>query len=313
MNQGLFAENNLDCEISTAEVLDDVMTVGQKLSDARLASSERDIEKISSELCIRPHLLEALEQDDFDNFPSACYAAGFLKNYASYLGLNVGQIVAQYKREFQGSTEKVNLVFLEVEKTHNPAQQIIVSLVILSALVLYGVWYFASGNNNISLSSLPDVSEVTSNILVSVTGEDQKTEQKLISYAEVKTPPLSSEALGQDQGFHLVQQVNATPLETKTKKATLVAEQVRLSVREDAWIRIVGADRQILVDRILLAGEEFYMTDRKNMTLMTNNAGAVSLFVGDIAVSFLGKSGEIRDNISLNKNDLLMKTAQLSP
>ena len=283
----------------------DGVTVGQKLFDARQNSNETDIDKISSELCIRPHLLLALEQDDSDKFPSACYAVGFLKNYATYLGLNVTQIVAQYKGEFQGSTQKVDLVFLEGEKTHNHAQQIMVSLVILSMLVLYGVWYFAKGNETISLSGLPDVSEVTSNILVSATVEDQAP--------EIKTVDLPIEAIEEDPGFHLVQQVNATPVKDTSKSTTLTTEQVRLSVREDVWIRIIGADKETLVDRILLAGEEFYMTDHKDMTLMTSNAGAVSIFVGNIAVSLLGESGEIRDNISLNKSDLLMKTAFLSP
>lgn len=321
MDQGLFLKNSMDYEISEAaalnsEALEDRMTVGQKLSEARRTSCETDMEDmeyISGELCIRPHLLTALEQDDFDKFPSACYAAGFLKIYASYLGLNVGQIVDQYKKEFQGSTKKVNLVFLEVEKSHNYAQQVIVSLIILSALVLYGVWYATHGNDRLSLSALPDVSEVTSNILVSAAEEDQKPVVKTEVFASVKTPTLPKEDSGLDQGFNLVQQANASPLELKTKTTALGAEQVRLSVREDAWIRIVGADRKILVDRILLAGEEFYMTDHKGMTLMTSNAGAVSLFVGNVAVSLLGKPGEIRDDISLDMDDLLMKTGQLSP
>ncbi len=314
MNQDFLLKEDMDCAMSMPETSGDEalagrMTVGQKLSEARRRSSETDLEKISGELCIRPHLLEALEQDNFDKFPSACYAAGFLKNYASYLGLNVSKVVAQYKNEFQGSTQKVDLVFLDGGKNRAPAQQMILSLAVLSALVLFGVWYSTSGNDRLSLSALPDVSEVTSNILLAAADEEQKT----AVITEVKTQALPKEALQKDQEFHLVQQVNATPLEPSAKTVTPVVEQVRLSVREDAWIRIVGADNQILVDRILLAGEEFYMKDRKGMTLMTSNAGAVSVFVGDVAVSLFGNPGEIRDNISLNKNDLLMKTTQLFP
>lgn len=307
MDQDIFLNNinnGLSEEASGTEALEDRMTVGQKLSEARLKSPVVDLEKISDELCIRPHLLHALEGDDFDKFPSACYAAGFLKNYSSYLGLNVTQIVAQYKDEFQGSAKKVDLVFLEVEKNYNHSQHLIVSLVILSALVLYGVWYSSSGNKSLSLSALPDVTAVTSSILVSATGDDQKSfETKAL---------LTKDVSEQNQGFHLVQPVNATPL-VQEKTISPATTQVRLSVAEDTWIRVVSSDRQILVDRIFLAGEEFYMTERKDMTLMTSNAGAVSLFVGDVAVSLLGKSGEIRDNISLNRQDLLTITAQLSP
>lgn len=301
MDQSLFLKDDMDYGMSESVTQDVRATVGQCLFEARRVSRETDLEKISGELCIRPHLLRALEQDDFDKFPSACYAAGFLKNYASYLGLNVGKITAQYKREFHGSTKKVDLVFLEVEKGYNHAQQRIISLALLSAIVFYGVWYFASGNDRFSLSALPDVSEVTSNILVSATTEDEIP------------APVTIEVTDQDQGFHLVQPANATPLESATTTMGVAAEQVRLSVREDSWIRIISADQQILVDRILLAGEEFYLTEREGMTLMTNNAGAVSLFIGDVAISLLGEPGEIRDNISLNRQDLLTKIAQLSP
>ena len=62
----------------------------------------------------------------------------------------------------------------------------------------------------------------------------------------------------------------------------------------------------------MLAGEEFYMTDRAGLKLMTSNAGAVSIHVGNIAVGPLGKFGETRDNIRLDKQDLLMKTARLA-
>ncbi|PCI52043.1 MAG: hypothetical protein COB49_00305 [Alphaproteobacteria bacterium] len=308
MDQGLFLKNNMDYG-SAAEVPAEALTVGQRLSQARRASGEIDMEKISDELCIRIHLLRALEQDDFDKFPSACYAAGFLKNYASYLKLDVGQITAQYKKEFQGSMKKVKLVFLEVEKDHNSAQHMIVSLAILSALVLYGVWYFSGGNDRLLLSALPDVSEVTSNILVSAILEDEQNPVM----AEVTAAPAPKEALEKNQGFYLVQRVNATPLEATTKNTALGTGQIRLSMREDAWIRIIDANKKILLDRILLAGEEFYMTNRKGMTMMTSNAGAVSLFVGDMAISLFGDSGQIRENISLDKQDLLMTTAHLSP
>lgn len=332
MTQSLLLTENSDFGMSGSSPLkrdavvksmSDVMTVGQKLSAARCASQESDMAVISSELCIRPHLLLALEQDDFNKFPSACYAAGFLKNYATYLGLNVGQISAQYQKEFQGSKEKVNLVFLEGEKNHSHNHAMIVSLVILSALVLYGVWYSASGKSSLSLASLPDVSEVTSNILAFTDGENATPRVKTIAPAVVKTPEPTEKASlekvplvkpskkqvvpEQGRGFTLVEQANATPGEVRSMMgAPLQSDQIRLSVRADAWIRIVGADNKILVDRVLLAGEEFYLTGNKGMTLMTSNAGAVSIFMGDLAIPYLGKPGEIRDNISMDKQDLLL-------
>ncbi|MBL4612411.1 MAG: DUF4115 domain-containing protein [Emcibacter sp.] len=290
------------------------ITVGQTLFQARKNRSESDLERISEELCIRPHFLAALEQDNFNKFPSACYAEGFLKNYAAYLGLNVTHVIAQYKQEFQGSSKKVDLVFLKVEENSYPRQQMMVSLMILSAIVLSGVWYSIQGKDSISLASLPDIADVTSDILVSATSDVEAPTPQAVPKAVEETVVLAAvEKIEQDQGYHLVQQVNATPVvAVQAETATSGATQVRLTVREDAWVRIMDAEREILVDRVLLAGEEFYLTDHKGMTLMTSNAGALSVFVDDMAVLPFGKSGEIRDNISLDKGDLPLKTAQLS-
>lgn len=295
-------------------------TVGQKLFRARDGLPVSDLEKISADLCIRPHLLMALEQDDFNKFPSACYAAGFLKNYAAYLGLNVAQIGAQYKKDFIGSTKKVDLVFLEEEKKHTHGQQMIISMVLLTALVLYGVWYSMRAKDGMLLSSLPDMSEVTSDILAKAIGDKQKTlpenTETAEGLAEVTVLAITRATQEKDQGFNLVQKVNASPVDLETESRDFMAgqaDQVKLSVREDAWIRIIDTDREILVDRILLAGEEFSLTNRKGLTLMTGNAGALSILVGDIVVSSLGRRGEIRDRISLDRNDLLINTARLSP
>jgi len=323
VNQDIILGNSADFGTSKSggeniDAIEHKATIGQKLFQARHDLIEPDLEKISNELCIRPHLLAALEQNDFNKFPSSCYASGFLKNYAAYLGLDVNQIVSQYKNEFQGSTKKVDLVFLEVEKKHNYAQKLTVSMVILSILVLYGVWHSTNNNKNVLFSALPDVSEVASNILISNSEAVQErfagilpTPNKMIPAKPTPEKPIVENNGVENNGFQLIQQVQAAPTMKNSHAAAIPSEQIRLSVRGDTWVRIVGADSEILVDRVLLAGEEFYMSNRAGMKLMTSNAGAVSVYLDDVAAGPLGKQGEIRDNISLNKQDLILKTASL--
>jgi len=296
------------------------VTVGQQLFKARMALRESDMKKISADLCIRPHLLVALERDDFNKFPSACYAAGFLKNYAAYLGLNVAQIVARYKKDFTGSTKKVDLVFLGVEKKHNHRQQMIISLIILTALVIYGVWFSMKGSDRLLVSSLPDVSAVTSSILAKVSSDEQKSPAKYSKTpvrasavpVAVKIAAVQKKAPEKAQGFDLVQKVNAAPVESPAGSLNFIRNKVRLSVSKDTWIRIMDKDSKILVDRVLLAGEQFSLTDRKGLTLMTSDAGAVSILVGDRVVSSLGGPGQVRSGISLDQDNLLMNGVQAS-
>ena len=43
--------------------------------------------------------LKALEESNYDSFPSEVYLKGFLKNYAKFLGINTERALAMYRRE----------------------------------------------------------------------------------------------------------------------------------------------------------------------------------------------------------------------
>jgi len=66
-------------------------TVGKKLSSARTAQS-LSLEQAFQATHIRVHYLEALEQGELDLIPSQAQARGFLRSYASFLGLDSEQI-----------------------------------------------------------------------------------------------------------------------------------------------------------------------------------------------------------------------------
>ena len=53
------------------------------------------IAAVQQELHIRERYLDALEHDDFDQFPGTVYARGFLRSYARYLGLDAEALLAR--------------------------------------------------------------------------------------------------------------------------------------------------------------------------------------------------------------------------
>jgi len=74
-------------------------TVGQILKNARLAK-QISLQQASEFLKIRKEFLEALENDNFSVLPSYISAAGFLKNYAKFLGLSPDSVLAVFRRDF---------------------------------------------------------------------------------------------------------------------------------------------------------------------------------------------------------------------
>jgi len=76
-----------------------VKTVGSILKKAR---EEKGLshKEIFQAIKIHPRFLEALEKSDWDVFSSNVHAKGFLKNYTEYLGLNLDEILAFFRREY---------------------------------------------------------------------------------------------------------------------------------------------------------------------------------------------------------------------
>src|SRR5690242_17893403 len=55
--------------------------------------------EIAAALRIRPYYLEALEDGRVDELPGNAYALGFLRTYASALGLDANEIARRFKTE----------------------------------------------------------------------------------------------------------------------------------------------------------------------------------------------------------------------
>jgi cytoskeleton protein RodZ len=72
-----------------------VEAIGEKLANARSVKGV-SVEQAARDTHIARKFIEAMEQEDFDAFPGDAYLLGFLRNYASYLGLRPEELVSLY-------------------------------------------------------------------------------------------------------------------------------------------------------------------------------------------------------------------------
>jgi cytoskeletal protein RodZ len=76
-----------------------MVKLGQRLHTLRL-QRKLTLEQVAAEIRIKSSFLAAIERSEYNKLPSPAYAQGFVRNYASYLGLSRGEITALFKREF---------------------------------------------------------------------------------------------------------------------------------------------------------------------------------------------------------------------
>lgn len=76
-----------------------MVKLGQRLHALR-TQKKLTIDEVSQAIKIKPIFLIAIEKSEFHKLPSPAYAQGFVRNYATYLGIPRGEITALFKREF---------------------------------------------------------------------------------------------------------------------------------------------------------------------------------------------------------------------
>jgi cytoskeletal protein RodZ len=72
--------------------------VGEQLREARERKG-LDLYRVERDTKIRTKYLEALESGDFGDLPGEVYARGFLRNYATYLGLDADEVIDEWRGE----------------------------------------------------------------------------------------------------------------------------------------------------------------------------------------------------------------------
>nr|WP_051341302.1 helix-turn-helix domain-containing protein [Azospirillum halopraeferens] len=128
--------------------------VGTTLREARQRRGV-ELRDVAETLRIRHVYLLAIEEGRYGDLPGTAYAAGFLRSYAEYLGIDADSIVRRFKEEMAGRARKQELYF----PTPVPEERVPGGAVLLGALVLagvvYGGWYYLSATDRSMVDLVP--------------------------------------------------------------------------------------------------------------------------------------------------------------
>ncbi len=248
------------------------LTVGQMLARTR-QKRRREIKRIADQLCIRASYLEALENNQYDVFPGQVYAIGFLRTYATFLGLDPEELVDRYKKESEFVQPKPVVMPVPERSAMVPSIPYVLLGLFLIALV-WGVWYFASYEPVEKTVALPPIAEA------------DPVDVPVVPVMEQKTEPV------------------ATPVEAVKPQPAISKTRIQIVATQDVWLEIQDED-MFIFNRVLKSGETFNVpNDSDEMMLKTGNAGGMDIYVDGQKIKPLGPSGAVRSRIKLSVDAL---------
>lgn len=76
--------------------------------------------------------------------------------------------------------------------------------------------------------------------------------------------------------------------------------RIVLRARAESWVQVQGANNELLLTRMLRAGDSYRVPNRDGLLLMTGNAGAIEVIVDGVLLGALGPDGQVRRDIPLD-------------
>lgn len=281
--------------------------------------------EIAAGLRIRSAYLEALEDGRVDELPGSAYALGFLRTYASALGLDADEIARRFKNEAALVNRRPELQFpVPVPERGVPAGALVL-LSVLLAIAAYTGWYALSGDGRLPAETslqvparlaplaeqaVPAAPSPVEAVAATPPAAPPATPAPalVVSVAPdakvADTPPVPAISPSSAAAA-----VNPLPAPSPPQE-TSDPSRILLRANADAWVQVRDRAGQVLLNRIMHAGETWPVPARPNLLLTTGNAGGTELLVDGAVTPSLGGSGSVRRDLPLDPD--LIKDGKLT-
>ena len=286
----------------------------QELSVGKYLQQERErkgltLEAVSLATRISSKNLEAIENDDFASLPAPIFIRGFLKTYASFIGLEPYKVVSLYETQ----TGIIGLPApkgLQAEK-QAPRKKWLLAIPILIILIGGGIYWLLSpqkapqspslsptpsspapvvevGKASLPLPAAPPVKEKPTVPEKMVKPQPEKKPESKAPPAPPKILTPSSAAPSAAIPGSPAAASPAAPGEEKKERRHIL----RVQAKEQTWVRI-QADDQPEFEVLLEPQEKAVWTARRQLKITLGNAAGLDMAFNGKMVGPFGARGQV--------------------
>ncbi len=280
---------------------------GEKLKQER-EKRKMTLEEISVSTKIGTRMLQALEENKFNQLPGGIFNKGFVRAYSRCVGLDEDQAVADYlaasgdspsvsaeiaARERQLEEENAGEVIRIEGSSSSPNRQmlwgIFAAILLIVALALF-FWSHRQREHRKQAAQVAPTAEASSSTssntaLAGANGVGVSPNSLLPSSA----PATQSATTHSTTGSPAHPQPANPPLPTPVAGQFIVVVQAR----EQSWVSIL-ADGERVPSELLEAGAERAIQARREVIVKAGNAGGVDFLFNGKKMAVGGDFGEVR-------------------
>ena len=254
------------------------LPVGEILRRTRVHYNQSLME-VEAALRIRSNQLQAIEDGNFNQMPGRVYAIGFVRSYSEYLGLDGDKMVGLFKAQYAAFRKRPDLNFPVTMTGGRLPHPYIIMGSLVAAILFIAFWSIVMLPKH-TRESIPEVPE-----------ELMQTSLSMVGETSVESAPADT----------LLEEVARD--ESPAQFIVADADKVEIVVSENAWTEVKDAEGNIILRRILRAGDKYVVPTGdagKGLVMSTGNAGGMTVFIGGKKKGTLGAPAKVRRNVPLD-------------
>jgi len=282
------------------------------LEVGELLRSERNkktisIEMVANALNFRKVYLEALEAGDWSNMPGEVYALGFLRQYATYLHLNLDHTIEKLKSGHYQLTKP--LTFPDPPVAPKKSWMMVAALAFILLFI---------GLNLFDHTPAPLPSQLMQDSAVNMQKSDKAndtsntaTPKNLTTDTVVKPEAVTNVTKGKEKQLQSTPKAKIKPkIEIPATQETSPYNYKFTAVTGDVWLQLHDRNEPpALIREVLLKkGESMRVTSPKALKLTSGNSLALKIYLNKkliVQVNELGEKGKVLRGHLLQKKKFL--------
>lgn len=292
------------------------------------------LEDVAEGLRIRRPYLEALEDGRVSALPGSAYAVGFLRTYASSLGLDPDEMARVLKDTGMGSARRTELSFPAPAPERGIPAGAMLLLATLLTIGTYVGWYHLSGEGRLPAEVVAPVPERLAPLAEQAiplppqpppspppaagsaahipSAASAAAASTPLASVPVASPPISPAQIAPSSAAAAITPTvppSVAPAEVQPAApaaAALSGDEPRLVLhaKSDAWVQVRAKGGPVLLNKILKTGESWPVPAQPGLLLNTGNAGGTELLVDGAPAPPLGPPGSVKRDIVLDPDAL---------
>ncbi len=259
------------------------------------------IQEASQILNIPKTIIEKLENGDLTEINSNIFIMGHIRTYLNLIEIDPKLLFDNYQiKEVNLNKEIQNIIVPYKFKLSKKFILCISIILFLFIIIIYREFNKLKTENiiisedNVFNNTEISKDKVDKNISKEKKIEDidtiEKEEETVDTIYEKKTiSPTNIEDINNIEDIKEIEEINF-----------LLIEAI-----EDSWIEVKDIKSKVIMSKIVKKNETIKLPYQKDLILVTGNAGGIVIKINNKTINTLGKSGEVKRNISLNLENLI--------